>query len=147
MRKIKGHKKLYYTPNMSRFYVKSLEKKGDNKMKELRIKVEELNKKYEEVKDEINGIKADGSLSKLCNLMQEFDETFDQFFDDEELRKKYNAWDYEEDCPDYNKDNADLLEELDKEDLEAYIDFYTNYIEQLEEQLYNLQTGDGFKYL
>ena len=116
-------------------------------MKELRVKVEELNKKYEEVKDEINGIKADGSLSKLCNLMQEFDETFDQFFDDEELRKKYNAWDYEEDCPEYNKDNADLLEELDKEDLEAYIDFYTNYIEQLEEQLYNLQTGDGFKYL
>ena len=100
-------------------------------MKELRIKVEELNKQYEEVKDEINGIKADGSLSKLCNLMQEFDETFDQFFDDEELRKKYNAWDYEEDCPIYNKDNADLLEELDKEDLEDYIDFYTNYIGQL----------------
>lgn len=116
-------------------------------MKELRIKVEELNKQYEELKDEINGIKAGGSLSKLCNLMSEFDETFDQFFDDVELRKKYNAWDYEEDCPAYNKDNADLLEELDKEDLEDYIDFYTNYIEQLEEELYNLEMGDGFKYL
>ena len=61
-------------------------------MKELRIKIEELNKQYEELKDEINGIKAGGSLSKLYNLMNEFDETFDQFFDDEELRKKYNDW-------------------------------------------------------
>lgn len=116
-------------------------------MKKLRIKVEELNKQYEEVKDEINGIKADGSLSKLCNLMSEFDETFDQFFDSEYIRKKYNDWDYEEDYAKLEKGNSELLEELDKEDLEAYIDFYTNYIEQLEEQLYNLKMGDGFKYL
>ena len=114
-------------------------------MKKLRIKVEELNKQYEELKDEINGIKAGGSLSKLCNLMSEFDETFDQFFDDEELRKKYNDWNYEEDCVKFEKGNSELLEELDDDDLEDYIDFYSNYIGMLEEELINLEFKESFK--
>ena len=108
-------------------------------MKKLRIKVEELNKQYEELKDEINGIKADGSLSKLCNLMQEFDETFDQFFDDEELRKKYNDYDFEEEYIKFEKGNSELLEELDHEDLENYIDFFENYIGELKDELMNLE--------
>lgn len=108
-------------------------------MKELRIKIEELNKQYEELKDEINGIKAGGSLSKLYNLMNEFDETFDQFFDDEELRKKYNDWDYEEECIKFDKGNSKLLEELDNEDLENYINFFENYIGQLKDELMNLE--------
>lgn len=116
-----------------------IRKKGDNKMKELRIKIEELNKQYEELKDEINGIKAGGSLSKLYNLMNEFDETFDQFFDDEELRKKYNDWDYEEECIKFDKGNSELLEELDNEDLENYINFFENYIGQLKDELMNLE--------
>ena len=101
-------------------------------MKELRIKVEELNKQYEELKDEINGIKAGGSLSKLCNLMSEFDETFDQFFDDVELRKKYNDYDFEEEYIKFEKGNSELLEELDHEDLE-------NYIGELKDELMNLE--------
>lgn len=108
-------------------------------MKELRIKIEELNKQYEELKDEINGIKAGGSLSKLYNLTNEFDETFDQFFDDEELRKKYNDWDYEEECIKFDKGNSELLEELDNEDLENYINFFENYIGQLKDELMNLE--------
>ena len=114
-------------------------------MKELRIKVEELNEQYEELKDEINGIKADGSLSKLCNLMSEFDETFDQFFDSEYIRKKYNDWDYEEDCVKFEKSNNELLKELDDDDLEDYIDFYSNYIETLEEELIDLDFKESFE--
>ena len=114
-------------------------------MKELRIKVEELNKQYEELKEEINGIKAGGSLSKLCNLMSEFDETFDQFFDSEYIRKKYNDWDYEEDYAKFEKGNSELLEELDDDDLEDYIDFYSNYIGILEEELTELEMKEAFK--
>ena len=113
-------------------------------MKKLRIKVEELNIQYEELKDEINGIKAGGSLSKLCNLMSEFDETFDQFFDDIELRKKYNDYDFEEECIMFEKSNADLIEEFDYEDLEYYIEFYISDIEELEEELIELEMEESF---
>ena len=113
-------------------------------MKKLRNKVEELNRQYEELKDEINGIKAGGSLSKLCNLMSEFDETFDQFFDDIELRKKYSDYDFEEECIKFEKGNSELLEELDREDLENYIEFYTNYIGKLEDELIELEMKESF---
>lgn len=114
-------------------------------MNKLMAKVKELDRQYEELKDEINGIKADGSLSTLCNLMSEFDETFDQFFDSEYIRKKYNDWDYEEDYAKLEKGNSELLEELDSNDLEDYIDFYSNYIGILEEELINLEFKEAFK--
>lgn len=94
-----------------------------------------LNEKYEKLIDVMNHEKAQGSLSKLFNLRQTFDETFDQFFDNEDLRKKYDDWDYEEDCIKMEKSNSDLLEELDEEDLKSYIEFYENYIGELEDEL------------
>ena len=110
--------------------------------KELMSQVEILNTQYEELMDQINHEKAKGDLGKLYNLKTKFDETFDQFFDNEELRKKYNDWDYEENCMKLEKSNRDLLEELDEEDLKEYIEFYKGYIEQLEEELSNLKRSD-----
>lgn len=101
--------------------------------------IRELNKKYEKIKYKINLEKANGNLSKLCNLNMEFDENFDSFFDDEDLRKKYNDWNYEENCIKLEKTNADLLEDLDEEDLNGYIEFYKNYIGQLEDELKELK--------
>lgn len=103
----------------------------------LREKLEELKEEYSNKQDEKFIEEANGSLSKLCNLRTEFDETFDKmffddmFFDNEELRKKYNAWDLEEDCINLDISNADLEEKLDYEDLERLIKFYENAIAEL----------------
>lgn len=105
-------------------------------------KLEYLEMEYEDITDEINLIKANGSLSKLYNLNSVFDETFDYFFDNEELRKKYNDWDYENDCILLEKSNNDLLKELDKEDMKSYIEFYENYIEELKYELLDIRRSD-----
>lgn len=107
--------------------------------------IEAFNERYEDLKDKINIIKADGNLSKLCNLRTEFDETFDQFFDDKDLRKKYNDWDYDNECVKYEKSNADLLNELDEKDLREYIEFYKDYIGSLEDELRELKEREGQK--
>lgn len=90
-----------------------------------------LDKKYKKVLEELNHLKADGSLSKLYNLKTTFDETFDYFFDDEDLRKKYNDWDCEEDRMLLEKTNEELLNELDEKDLEKYMKFYREYIDEM----------------
>ena len=105
----------------------------------LRKEIEGLNDRYEEIKEEINSEKAQGNLSKLYNLRNEFDTNFDYFFDDKDLRKKYNDWNYEAESIMFEKSNRDLLEELDEEDLKSYIEFYNNYISQLEDKLNELQ--------
>lgn len=110
------------------------------KTSELMKEVLMLNKKYKLLIGKINFKKAQGNLSTLYNLNTEFNETFDKFFDNEELRKKYNDWNYEENCIKFNKSNNDLLEELDEKDLEQYIEFYENYIEDLEDELNELRT-------
>lgn len=109
----------------------------------LRKDVEKLNKQYEDIKDQININKAKGNLSKLCNLREEFDETFDYFFDDKNLRKKYNDWDYDNNCIMFEKSNTDLLKELDEKDLSNYIVFYKEYIEQLEDELTEIIKSNG----
>lgn len=109
-------------------------------MKEmLKNKIKELDNKYEDLKHEINLEKAQGNLSKLYNLNTTFDETFDSFFDDVELRKKYNDYDFEEDCIIFDKTSVNLLEEFDETDLKSYIEFYNNYISQLEDELNELR--------
>ena len=108
--------------------------------KELMVTIEELKEKYNDLIDKINIKKANGDLGKLINLREEFDETFDTFFDNKELRVKYNAWDFEEDCIDLDKSNADLLELLDEEDLQQYIEFFKDYISRLEDELSELES-------
>lgn len=110
--------------------------------KELMLKVKGLMEQYEDVKDEINQFKAGGSLSILVNLRSEFDETFDQFFDDKELREKYNAWNDEENTLDFDITNDDLLEMLDNEDLKKYIDFLQNYVGELDDELNELKSNE-----
>lgn len=105
----------------------------------LRKEIKSLNQQYEDIKDEIYLEKANGNLSKLYNLRNEFDTNFDIFFDDKELRKKYNDWNYEENCISFEKSNMDLLEELDEEDLREYVDFLQNYIGLLEDKLNELK--------
>ena len=108
----------------------------------LKEKLEGLKRKYEAVIDEINTLKADGDLAKLCNLRNTFDETFDSFFDDEAIAQKYGDWDEEEERRKLDKSNGDIEEELDEQDLIELVKFYENYIGELEDQLINLKNPD-----
>ncbi|NLD49895.1 MAG: hypothetical protein GX660_22355 [Clostridiaceae bacterium] len=105
----------------------------------LREKLEGLKKKYEEVMDTINILKADGDLAKLCNLRDQFDEKFDSFFDQEEIAKKYEDWDDEEEIRLNNKSNKEIEAELDEKDLADLVTFYENYIGELEDELMELK--------
>ena len=98
----------------------------------------ELKAKYEDLRNKINTEKANGDLGKLINLRGAFDETFDSFFDDAELRKKYDAWKDEENEPNFDISNNDLEEMLDIEDVNALCEFYRNYIGRLEDELRDL---------
>lgn len=106
----------------------------------LKQKLSELKLKYENFTDEINTIKADGNLGKLINLRETFDETFDRFFDRKELRVKYNAWNIEDDEPNFDYTNRILEEKLNDEDLNEYIEFFQNYIDRLEDELNELKS-------
>ena len=98
-------------------------------------KLTELKKRYNELKHDINIKKANGNLGKLVNLNTTFDESFDIFFDDKKLRKKYNAWNNEHDLPNFNISNEVLEEMLDNEDKNALCDFLEIEIDVLEEEL------------
>lgn len=99
----------------------------------LKARIDELDKRYEDLKDKINVEKAQGNLSKLFDLKREFDETFDEFFDNENIRKKYYDLEFE-------KSNNELLARLDKEDLGKYVEFYENYIDELKDELSDLRS-------
>lgn len=107
-------------------------------MENLRKEVEKLKEKYLELMSEINLKKANGNLGQLFSLNEEFDETFDLFFDQVELRKKYKDYNYELEIISFEKTNEELLKELDEEDLKLYIDFFMKYIKELEEKLEEL---------
>ena len=109
-------------------------------MKNLKTKLTQLKEKYELLMDEKNILKADGSLSKLANLRSEFDETFDYFFDNEQLRRKYDAWNDEEDCINFDITNTDLEEMLKEEDLKSLVEFYENSIGSLEDEINELKS-------
>ncbi len=91
--------------------------------------------KYENIRDEIFLVRACGDLSKLCNLRNEFDETFDYFFDQAELRKKYNAWDFEENQINTDITNADLSNMLDDDDKLKYLKYIEDRINILQEYI------------
>ena len=104
-------------------------------------RLKELKEKYVNLKDEIDVLKANGSLSKLCNLRVTFDETFDSFFDRKELRAKYEAWDDEENRPNFDITALDLEVRLDTQDRNELIHFYENYINSLEDELIYLTSN------
>lgn len=90
---------------------------------ELRSLLSEAKQRYNDLYDQRICLIAGENLSKLCNMRSEFDETFDSFFDDKNLRTKYNAWDADDNCPDYNFSNADMENMLDDADIKDFIDF------------------------
>lgn len=90
------------------------------------INLETVKKIYIEVQDMKFGIEANGNLSKLYNLRKEFDETFDSFFD-EQLMKKYNNWNEEEDCIG-DLCNSEVEDMLDEHDTQKLVDFYQEQI-------------------
>lgn len=104
----------------------------------LRFVVEILNTKYENVHYNLNAKKADGNLSKLCNLNDKFDETFDSFFDN----KRDNFVDGE------FLSNCEILDMLDNDDLLEYVDFYEQYIVYLESELESdTESQEAFVYM
>jgi len=96
-----------------------------------------LKKKYEDVTEAINLIKADGDLSKLINLRDQFDETFDYFFDSKEIANKYD-WDNKEQQRAFNLTNKEIEQKLDIEDLKSLCEFYESYIDDLENEYIEL---------
>lgn len=107
--------------------------------KNLLKEIEQLDKKYSELKDSLDIEKANRDLATLYNLKNNFDETFDVFFDRVDIRKKYNDWDYQENCIKFEKVANDLLKEFDEKDLQDYIEFFNNYIAELEDELNELR--------
>ena len=104
--------------------------------KQIRSELEKLTEEYKNILDKLYIQKAGGDLAKLCNYRDQFDETFDQFFDSKELRVKYEgAWDEEENVMNTDINNSDLLEMLNDEDLKDLCNFYRNYIARLEDEL------------
>lgn len=114
-------------------YIKITEYIAIEKQK-LRNIIEEIMTEYNNLRDKLILEKANGDLAKLCNLRDEFDETFDPFFDDKELRIKYDSWDDKENNPDYYISNTDLETMLDCKDLETYILYIKEQIGLLKER-------------
>lgn len=109
-------------------------------------KIENLMKVYDELRFEINIEKANRDLSKLINLQNEFDERFDYFFDDIDLRKKYNDYDYKNKCIKFEKTTNDLLKLFDEEDLKKYVDFLHNLTDIQYDELQDLREGRKSEY-
>lgn len=130
--------------SLSEFMREALEEKVNkiNNLKgnKLMSKLREVKAKYDDVRNELNLEKANGSLSTLVNLRSKVDESFDCFFDRKELRVKYEgAWDFEEDVADFSFSVIDLEAKLDKEDLEDLIELYERRISETEEELADLK--------
>jgi len=104
-------------------------------MKNLRNELEVLKGKYTKLRDEKIEILADSNMSKLMNLLNEFDDTFDTFFDQEDLRKKYNDYDFENEEIIFEKGQITLEEQLDDIDLQQLIICYENSIGILQDEI------------
>ncbi len=107
----------------------------DNYLGVLGYLIQDAMTKYENIRDEIFLVRACGGLSKLCNYRNEFDETFDYFFDQAELRKKYNSWDFEENQINTDITNADLSNMLDDDDKLKYLKYIEDRINILQEYI------------
>jgi len=108
-------------------------------------KITSLKEKYETLRDERFVKLADGNLSKLVNFRTEFDESFDCFFDDKELRQKYNAWNNEENCIDYNETNSDMEAYLDETDEVKFIEFLESLIGIEEDKLQEMKNVNSIE--
>jgi len=120
-------------------------KSEKNNLGKLHGELNQLKEKYDALKRNINIEKAGGDLARLCNLNTEFDETFDVFFDQDQLRKKYDSWDTEEDCPLITLSNDEMLSLLDEQDLQSYINFFKSYFDELEAELDNLKSDNPYE--
>lgn len=102
---------------------------------ELKARIDELMNEYEEAYDDLNHKKANGNLGKLINLREEFDTVFDTFFDQEEIRKNHDDWDYEEEMPLLEKSSVDIISQFSDEEAAQYIEFLENYIGEINDEI------------
>jgi len=110
--------------------------------KYLRIKIDMLKEEFKRLREDKIEIKVDGNINKLMELNNEFNDTEDNFFDQEDLRKKYNDYDFENEEILLKKSNEELENELDKEDLEQFIKFYENSISILQDEIDELKEAN-----
>ena len=87
----------------------------------MRNMIKELDKKYDELKHQLNIKKANGSLSK-------FDEAFGIFFNNMQLRIEFGDENFE-------LSNNEMLERLDNATIKEYILFYKEYLAEIEEEM------------
>jgi thymidylate kinase len=99
------------------------------KMNQFKKELETKKEEYLEVHHDFCVRRCKGNLSKLCNLKDKFDETFDHFFDN--VREKYQEEEW--------LSNIELEEKLNEEDLIDLIEFYTQYIVYLKNDDINSQ--------
>lgn len=105
-----------------------------------RKELEKVRTELEKVVEEIVFEKAHGNLSTLINLREKYAEKeremLDNFFDEELLRKKYNAWDEEEDEPNLTDfTNCDLEKIINDNEIEILIQGYKILIDQIQENI------------
>jgi len=110
--------------------------------KYLRIKIDMLKEEFKSLREDKIEIKVDGNINKLMELNNEFNDTEDNFFDQEDLRKKYNDYDFENEEILLKKSNEEIENELDKEDLEQFIKFYENSISILQDEIDELKEAN-----
>ena len=103
--------------------------------KYLRIKIDMLKEEFKSLREDKIEIKVDGNINKLMELNNEFNDTEDNFFDQEDLRKKYNDYDFENEEIIFEKGQITLEEQLDDIDLQQLIICYENSISILQDEI------------
>lgn len=104
--------------------------------------LKELKEEYAFVLNKLNLLKASGSLSKLCNLRNTFDETFDKFFDQKSIRMNYAAWDSENDKPNFDISNDDIEQQLNETNKKELMEFYMSYIDSINEEIKEMENRE-----
>jgi hypothetical protein len=105
----------------------------------LKEKIDLLMLKYEDVREKEYFMRHFDNLANRVNYSCEFDETFDLFYDNKELRLKYNAWDIEQDCIDFDVTNTDLRSLLDEEDQTKLAEFIENRIGYMQDHIEDMK--------
>lgn len=103
-------------------------------------KFEILKDRYQNLRDKLHLKQAKDNLATLINLRNEFDTSFDSFFDRKELREKYeinyqNAWDTTTNEPNFDVTQTDIESNFLEEDEKEYEKFLQHLIDEIHEEL------------
>ena len=95
------------------------------------MKKEFLKKELGLIKEQYNNIKYDISILESV------------FFSDQKITKKYGEWNYKEGRRTYKKTSKDLENELDEEDLEKLISFYSTCMAKIKDKKNELEEREN----